>query len=116
MLLERNIAVYIVLSIVTCGLFAIYWFVVLADDIAILRGQDQPKGIVDLLLGFITCGIYFIYCMYQYPRYLVEIQHKKGQLINDISVITVVLSIFGLGIVSYAMIQNEVNKLIQQTK
>lgn len=29
---ERNIAVAIILTIVTCGIYGIYWFIVLTDD------------------------------------------------------------------------------------
>lgn len=35
MIKNRNVALYIVLSIVTCGIFALYWFVCLADDMPI---------------------------------------------------------------------------------
>ena len=29
---KRNIAVYFILSIVTCGIFGLYWFCTLNDD------------------------------------------------------------------------------------
>lgn len=32
MIQKRNIAMYIILSIVTCGIFGIYWFICLTDD------------------------------------------------------------------------------------
>lgn len=32
MIQQRNIAVCIILSIVTCGIYGIYWFIVLSND------------------------------------------------------------------------------------
>jgi len=113
---ERGIPLYIVLSVLTCGLFTIYWFIVLAGDIKRLKGGTKPNGVTDLILGIITCGIYLWYCYYQYPKYIVEIQEKKGIEVNDISVISILLGIFGLGIVSIALIQNEVNKIVTARK
>lgn len=107
---ERSIALYIILSLLTCGLFQIYWFIVLAGDIRTLRGASEPRGGFDFIIGLLTCGIWTLVCYYRYSQYIVEIQQKRGRPINDISVIALILGIF-IGIVSMALIQNEVNKL-----
>jgi len=107
---ERSIVLYIILTLITCGLFNIYWFIVLAGDIRTLRQTDDPNGVVDWIIGFITCGIYFYVCYYRYSKFLMEIQQRKRMPINDISVIAVIVAIF-LPVVTMALIQNEVNKL-----
>jgi hypothetical protein len=112
---ERSLPLYIILSVLTCGLFQIYWFIVLADDIKRLRGGTKPNGVIDFLLGFITCGIYMLYCYYQYPKYIVEIQEKRGIEANDVSLISLLVGIF-FGIISLAVIQNEVNKIATARK
>lgn len=38
---ERNIAVAIILTIVTCGIYGIYWFIVLTDDARLASGDQQ---------------------------------------------------------------------------
>jgi uncharacterized protein with PQ loop repeat len=113
MVSERSIPKYVVLTFVTCGLFGIYWFISLADDIAKLREQTEPRGVFDFIIGLITCGIYLLFCYYRYPQYVLEIQEKRGAKVNDISLISVLLGIFGFGIVSMALIQNELNKLVR---
>ena len=113
MVSERSLPLYIVLTIITCGLFGIYWFISLASDIARLREQAEPRGVFDFIIGLITCGIYLWVCYYRYPKFVVEIQEKRGVQVSDISVISLILSIFGLSIVSMALIQNELNKLVR---
>lgn len=109
---ERSIPLYIVLSLITCGLFSIYWFISMAGDIAKLREQPEPRGVFDYIIGLITCGIYLLVCYYRYSKYIVEIQEKRGLKVNDISVISLILGIF-IGIVSMALIQNELNKIVR---
>ena len=111
MIQSRSLALYIVLSLITCGLFSIYWFISLAGDIAKLRQKPEPRGVFDFIIGLITCGIYFLVAYYNYSKWLVEIQEKRRVRVSDISIIAVILGIFGLGLVSMALIQNEVNKL-----
>jgi len=112
MVSERGLALYVILSVVTCGLFSIYWFVVLAGDIAKLRGTAEPKGVTDLIISILTCGIYYLVCFYRYSKFIVEIQEKRGVKVNDISTIALIMGLF-VGLVSLALIQNEVNKLAQ---
>lgn len=38
---QRSIPMYIILSIVTCGLFGLYWFIVLTDETNEVTGQTQ---------------------------------------------------------------------------
>ena len=107
---ERSLPLWIILSLVTCGIAGWVWLVMIADDIKELKGGDKPSGVLDVILGLVTCGIYFWYVYYQYPKHVVDIQKAKGKEESDISVLCLILGIFFLGIVSMALIQNEVNK------
>ena len=107
----KVIPLYLILSLITCGLFTIYWFIVLAGDIRTLRESSEPRGGFDFIIGLLTCGIYTLVCYYRYPKFIVEIQEKKGKPVNDIAVLSLVLGFF-FGIVSMALMQNEVNKLV----
>lgn len=57
MIKKRNIAVSILLSIVTFGIYKLYWIACLANDIGNLTKRDEPSGILVLLLGILTFGI-----------------------------------------------------------
>ena len=63
---QRSIPICIILSIVTCGIYGIYWFVVLTDDVNAVAGDTQaPSGIVCFLLSLVTCGLYDLFWYYE---------------------------------------------------
>lgn len=60
MIKKRNIVLAVVLSIVTCGLYGIYWFICLNNDANALTPDDSytTSGGMAFLFTLITCGIY----------------------------------------------------------
>lgn len=108
---NRNIAVAIILTIVTCGIYSLYWYYCLAKDINELSGNqnDTSAGIV-LLLSIVTCGIYEWYWMYRTGVKLDEVAVKNGRAPQSRSILFLLLGIFGLAIVSFAIIQSEINE------
>ena len=112
---ERNIAVSIILSIVTCGIYAIYWFIVLTDEAKTSSNDDTaPSGGVAFLLTLVTCGIYGIYWAYKMGKTLAIAKQKSGLAADDNSTLYLVLEILGLGIVNYAIMQNDLNAIIRK--
>lgn len=109
-LTERNIVLAIVLSFVTCGIYALYWFVVMTDDANKVSGENNPSGGMALLFGILTCGIYYFYWYYKMGQKLANAGKMHGKDINDNSILYLVLGIFGLGIVNYCIIQSDLNK------
>ena len=107
---KRDVAICIVLSIVTCGIYGIYWLIVLADDMnALAKDGDNTSGGVVYLLTLVTCGIYGIYWAYKQGQ---RIDTLKGNPSGSTGILYLVLNICGLGIVTYALMQNEINNLI----
>ena len=110
---NRNIALCVVLSIITCGIYGIYWLVCLVDDLNVASGRtgDTSGGMV-FLLSLITCGIYGIYWMYIAGEKVAYIkQRNTGEIDSSSSVLYLILGIIGFGIVAYALIQSELNKV-----
>lgn len=63
---QRNIAVCIILSLVTCGIYGLYWFVVMTNESNQVSGRpNSTSGGVSLLLMIITCNIYGLYWAYK---------------------------------------------------
>ena len=111
MLKQRSIAVCIILSIITCGIYGIYWFIVLTDDANTASGTAGTTGGIAFLLSLVTCGIYGLYWMYKQGEKIDTAKTSRGQSSSNTGILYLILAILGLGIVSYALMQNELNQL-----
>ncbi len=109
---ERSLALAIILSIITCGIYAIYWFIVLSDDVKeYSQDQEMMSGGIAFLLNLITCGLFGIYWVYKLGKNMFKAQQLNNLPATDNSVLYLILQLLGLGIVNYAIIQNDINAI-----
>ena len=73
-----------------------------------IRRRDLAVGII---LSIVTCGIYGIYWAYKMGQNLKMAKEARGLPADDRSVIYLILAIFGLQIVNYALMQDDLNKM-----
>lgn len=111
MVKNRNIVLQIVLSIVTCGIYGIYWFITLTDDTARKADDASLSGVKAFLLSIVTCGIYGIYWYCKMGKTLKVAGDKNGVAVDDNAVLYLILGLFGLGIVAYCIMQSDLNKM-----
>lgn len=112
MIERRNIAVCIVLTLVTCGIYGIYWIVCLTNDVNTVSGDvNGTSGGMVVLLTIVTCGIYGIYWAYKQGEKLDFTKNNRGIPSSNSGVLYLILQILGFGIIAYALMQNELNKL-----
>ena len=109
MVQKRDIAVCIILTIITCGIYGLVWFCNITNDVAYVSDEHDMNGGTSLLLTIVTCGIYSIYWNYMMGKKLYRAKLKTSERADDNSILYLILSIFGLGIISYCLIQNELN-------
>lgn len=110
---KRNIVLSIIFSIITCGIYQLYWIVKLNDEIVYLNRENEKNptsGIMVLLFSIITCGIYGIYWNYKMGIRCNQIKEDNGNL----EIIFLILSIFGLGIVSLCIMQSVENNSVDE--
>lgn len=110
MVRSRSIAGAILLSIITCGLFTLYWMYKIFEESRYISGDNEGSAGLDLLLTFITCGIYGYFAVYKASKrlYHAELQHGSPYA-SDESVLVVVMYFF-LSLVSLALLQSKINK------
>ena len=109
---RRNVAVAIILSLVTCGIYGIYWQIKMTDEINIINGTpNDTSGIMVFVYSLITCSIYTYFWMYKMGEKLDNISMSRGMPTQSRGILYLILTFFGLGIVSYALMQDSVNKL-----
>ena len=111
-IIKRDIVVAIILSMVTCGIYGIIWFINMVNDVNTVCADDKSNqsGGVVFLLTLVTCGIYGIIWFYQVGKRMSDAGRKYGMDIADNSTIYLVLQLFGLGIVNYCLIQSDLNR------
>lgn len=108
---ERNIAVAIILTIVTCGIYGLFWFVKITDETNELSGDTtQTSGGLALVLTIVTCGIYGIYWAYRLGEKVDNINGANG---GSSAILFLILQLFGLGIINYGIAQDTINKVVR---
>ena len=107
---NRNIAMQVILSILTCGIYGLYWFITMTDESNILSDEKTTSGGMAVLLTLVTCGIYSFYWNYKMGQKLNLAGRKYNKSISDNSVLYLVLSLLSLTIVNYCLIQSDLNK------
>lgn len=114
MVQKREIVTCVLLSIVTCGIYGIVWFINLTDDVARLSNDNELSGGKAFLFTLLTCGIYGFYWAYKIGKDI-EIAETERNLpaTSDNSVLYLILQILGLGLVVYCLAQSEINRMAE---
>lgn len=112
----RSTALYVILSILTCGIWYLVWMYQAADSVNRLCDErHQPRGIdpvLAVLLSIVTCGIYSIYYFYKECSVMATID-VAGRPAQNNTLLCTLLSVFGLGIVSIAILQESINDAVK---
>lgn len=111
MVQQRNIALCIILSIITCGIYGIYWFICLTDEANTVSKTAGTSGGMAFLFTLITCGIYGLYWLYKQGEKLDAAKEQRGMSGGSSGIIYLLLGIFGLSIIAYALMQDSINKM-----
>lgn len=103
----KNIAVCVVLSLVTCGIYQLFWAYSLCKNIRRLNGEPENCAGEFLCLMFVP--FYGLYWMYTRCQKITKGAAAKGVTIPYNGTACLVLQLFGLGVVAYALMQNSLN-------
>ncbi len=107
-----NIPLYLILTILTCGIFNLYWNYRQMEACNALLNRREFSFWIWLLLSILTCGIYHIFYQYKMGAAIVEIQHLMNRdLFDKHPLISVFVTIIGLSVVVDCIHQHEINKI-----
>ena len=87
-----------------------YWVYKLNEEINQLSNVKGTSGGMVILFDIISCGFYAWYWMFRMGERVDIMKNDKN---GNSNIIYLLLSIFGLGIVSIALMQDAVNKQIK---
>ena len=106
----RNIALCIIFSIITLGIYGIYWMIKINDEVNMLAGEPYATtGGMVFLFSLITCGIYGLYWQFKMGERCDKIRGVNGSS----NVLYLILGILGFSIISMCLMQDTVNKRVE---
>lgn len=107
---KRNIVVMLLLTFITCGIYNLFWSYLARQEFRELSGYENVNPGLEVFL-MIICFPYAFYWLYLFSSQIARYQAENGLPVKDNSLINLVLAIFGLGIVSELLIQDQLNEL-----
>lgn len=108
---NRNIAVCIILTLVTCGIYGLYWEYMMIQEIDSLTNNPNPQNpIVVILLSIVTCTIYLWIWLFNTGKRIDALNQNEGKPASNYGTLFLVLAIIELSIVDWALIQNTLNE------
>ena len=110
---EKSIGLCIVLSILTLGIYSLFWLYSFVKKIRLLDG-DQ-KSFIGEYLCLILVPFYAIYWFYISSQKLYRGARAREVYLNDNKTLYLVLAIF-IPIAAYAILQSDLNTIAKQLK
>lgn len=95
----RDVALSVILTVVTCGIYGLYWMYKLTNEVHALSGKPRtPDGGTVVLYTIITCSFYFYYWLYKIGGELVALRREHGLPPDSVSnktymIVTVVTTV-----------------------
>ncbi len=108
----RSVPMLVLLSIVTCGIYYLYWIYKTTDEIKNFMEREDINPALELILVLVTCNIYSLYWYYKYGKIVyLEMTAKAGMDNSEDS--TVLLVILGLlvYVAAVAIMQDKLNAI-----
>ncbi|WP_297299137.1 DUF4234 domain-containing protein [uncultured Brachyspira sp.] len=69
-----------ILSVVTCGIYLIYWIYVTTNDVNSYMEEKYFNPTLAVVLSIVTCGLFTIYWFYKYANVIFNDMSKKANL------------------------------------
>ncbi len=95
---DRNLLVYILLGLITCGIYSYYFLYTMARDVNVAcEGDGETTGglVAFILLSIVTCGIYPMYWYYKLGNRLYANAGRYGLSFQENGTTVLMWLIFG---------------------
>lgn len=105
----RNPTTVWILSIVTCGLYGLYWYYTMGNELKNYLGKEELNPVMDILIVFL-CSFYAWYLPIKYGKLIQEAQMRAGLPNPEDQGVRFLLFMLLCGY-GYALMQEELNKI-----
>lgn len=103
---NRNIVTCILLTLITCGIYGIYWIVMMTKE-AVSVKDPADSAILEIVLMLLLPFVGFFLT----EKKFAEGCAARGIAHEDRSILYLILGILGFGIVNYCLMQNDLNQI-----
>ncbi len=103
---HRNVVLAILFSILTCGIYGLYWFACLTNDTNLLSKYKTAGGFGAIVFTVLTCGIYSYYWHYKLGKKVGDIEGGSSH-----GALYLILCLFCLGFVNFILAQCALNRV-----
>ena len=108
---ERNPITVILLSIVTCGIYSLYWLYMVTKEINDALGEEKISFVLYFLLGILCFPLIFV-GMYKIDEGVVQLQTRIGLQGKSNFVLWIILSFVGVGsLIMIYQVQEALNEI-----
>ena len=109
--ITQNIVVSIILSLLTLGIYLLYWQYKQMKTLNAWLGRTEYYFWRWIFLSILTCGIYEVFEEYKMSLSINFVENKYNlQVHRNLPITAVLLTLFGLGFVTTAIQQHYINK------
>ena len=115
----RNPALTLVLILLTCGLYYLYFIYIVSEETQEFLGERDVSPGVEVLLSVVTCGLYNVYWDYKIGKRVAEMCGRVGLPATDNAVLYLILDLVGfggfggLGLINPILQQDSLNRVWQ---
>ena len=109
---ELSIPLYLILTLITCGIYNLYWNYRQMQACNEMVGREEFSWPMWFLLSLVTCGVYHLFYQYKMGSVIVEIQRQSGRPVFDsLPVVSILVTLFGGSVIVDVIHQYEINTL-----
>ncbi len=112
---SKNILLYVFLTIITFGIFGIYWQYQIIKDVYYFANRTD-NALKDAIFALLTVGLYGIYLWYKIGVYLDHIYQSQNNTAYKSTGLLTILAIFYQTFLCFCIAQSDVNYLISREK
>ena len=116
--MKRNIVLSVILSIVTFGIYSIYWFIVLTNEINRESWRDKDlSGGVSFILTLITFGLFGLYWAFKMGEKVDVLGSRyKPNAGDGTKVLYLIIELLGFNLVNLILCQYELNNWLDASE
>lgn len=108
----RNPLMVLLLCIVTCYLpYYIYWWYMVSKEVKAALGREDINPTMELILNIVTLSLFSIWLSYKYPKLMLEMEKRVKLPQQDISLPSIILTLFSFGPIAALLIQRDLNRI-----